>query len=75
MVSKYTSTSNSDDVTVWARETAIQDGNYAYNIGEKVLDEMEKFTDIEYSLPKMDMAAIPDFNAGAMENWGFTTYR
>ena len=35
----------------------------------------EKYFGIGYPLPKVDLLAIPDFAAGAMENWGAVTFR
>jgi tricorn protease interacting factor F2/3 len=35
----------------------------------------DKYFGIRYPLPKMDLIAVPDFAAGAMENWGAITFR
>ncbi|EQD44255.1 Peptidase M1 membrane alanine aminopeptidase, partial [mine drainage metagenome] len=35
----------------------------------------QKYFGIDYPLPKVDLLAIPDFAAGAMENWGAITFR
>lgn len=64
--------SNVSDVIfrIWARPEAISQVDYAKDIGPKVLKYFEKTFKVDYPLPKMDMIAIPDFSAGAMENWG-----
>ncbi|XP_037790314.1 uncharacterized protein LOC119585704 [Penaeus monodon] len=60
---------------VWARESAIQQAEYAGQVGPMILNHFEKYFSMPYPLPKQDMIAIPDFSAGAMENWGLITYR
>jgi aminopeptidase N len=49
--------------------------SYAINVSPKIHDFLEDFFNINYPIAKQDQAAIPDFNAGAMENWGLITYR
>lgn len=49
-------------------------GDLALNVSRSLLDGFQEYLGINYSLPKMDQAAIPDFAAGAMENWGLVTY-
>ena len=39
------------------------------------LNYYEKLFKIKYPLPKLDFIAIPEFLAGAMENWGLITFR
>lgn len=60
---------------VWAREDAIAQAEYARNIGPRILEFFESYFKIDFPLPKQDMIALPDFSAGAMENWGLITFR
>ncbi|KAI9704105.1 MAG: Aminopeptidase 2 mitochondrial [Candelina mexicana] len=53
----------------------IEQGRFSVELAARTLDFYEKAFDSEFPLPKMDMVAIPDFSAGAMENWGLITYR
>lgn len=50
-------------------------GKYSLELGKKLLSSYEKYFGIKYPLPKLDLIAIPDFAAGAMENWGAITFR
>lgn len=61
--------------SVWARRDAIDTADYALEVGPKILRYFENFYKIKYPLPKIDMIALPDFSAGAMENWGLMTFR
>ena len=52
-----------------------QQGEFALECAVKALTFYNNFFNIPYPLQKYDMVAIPDFDSGAMENWGLVTYR
>lgn len=60
---------------VYVQPGQKQTAEYAANITKAVFDYFEDYFAMEYSLPKLDKIAIPDFGTGAMENWGLVTYR
>jgi aminopeptidase N len=60
---------------VWTRRDAIKQADYALQVGPAILKYFEQYFQIPFPLPKIDMVALPDFAAGAMENWGLITYR
>ena len=70
--------SNSFRVPIRVYATPDQDiehGRFSLDLAARTLAFYEKAFDSEFPLPKMDMVAVPDFSAGAMENWGLITYR
>ncbi|MBV8672588.1 MAG: M1 family metallopeptidase [Acidobacteriaceae bacterium] len=48
---------------------------FALSAAEFVLHYYDDYFAIKYPMPKLDMIALPDFEAGAMENFGAITYR
>ncbi|WP_432214770.1 M1 family aminopeptidase, partial [Salmonella enterica] len=50
-------------------------GDYALQVTGPILNFFAQHYNTAYPLEKSDQIALPDFNAGAMENWGLVTYR
>ncbi|WP_054846169.1 M1 family metallopeptidase [Sulfuracidifex tepidarius] len=50
-------------------------GKFSLDVAKKSVEFYEKYFSIPYQLPKMHLIAVPEFSAGAMENWGAITFR
>lgn len=48
---------------------------FAVDAAEHFLKYYDMYFGIKYPMPKLDLIGIPDFEAGAMENFGAITYR
>lgn len=62
-------------VRTYATPDNVKFGDFALETAVKVLEFYNDYFAIDYPLEKCDMVALPDFAAGAMENWGLITYR
>jgi len=53
----------------------VGEGRFCLDVASRALDLYAEMLGVPYPLTKSDLVAIPDFAAGAMENWGCVTYR
>nr|XP_054766252.1 aminopeptidase N-like [Lytechinus pictus] len=70
-----TRTDNDILLRVWSRPEAVNNTQYSLDIGSNLTTYFEEYFNISFPLAKQDMIAVPDFSAGAMENWGLIIYR
>jgi len=66
---------NNITVSVIVAKDKLDQADFALHTATKITEHYEEYFGIKYPLPKQDLIAIPDFGAGAMENWGLITYR
>ncbi len=73
---KETKTNSGVDVRVWATKAQPADTlDFALDVAKRGIEFFDDYYGVPYPLAKCDHVAIPDFSAGAMENWGLITYR
>ncbi|KAJ7329833.1 hypothetical protein JRQ81_016007 [Phrynocephalus forsythii] len=69
-------TKNGVVIRLYARPDAIRrgSGDYALNITRRLIEFYEDYFKMPYSLPKLDLLAVPKHPYAAMENWGLSVF-
>lgn len=76
MVTAKTKTNDGINIGVFASSAhQKKELTFALGIAKRAIEFYEKFYQTKYPLPHSWQMALPDFSAGAMENWGLVTYR
>lgn len=76
MQCKEAQTAGGVDVRIWATKAQPAESlDFALEVGVRAIEFYDNYYGVPYPLAKCDHIAIPDFSAGAMENWGLITYR
>jgi aminopeptidase N len=74
--SKIAETKSGVQVGVFATKAhQAKELDFALDIAKRSIEFYEDFYQTAYPLPHSWQLALPDFSAGAMENWGLVTYR
>ncbi|BAB60464.1 aminopeptidase [Thermoplasma volcanium GSS1] len=71
---KYASERYKDREIILASLKDIK-SKYPIDIAKRSIEFYEGYFGIPYALPKMHLISVPEFGAGAMENWGAITFR
>jgi tricorn protease interacting factor F2/3 len=66
---------NVDVVFATPLRDRVNDGAFALDVAKRVLNFYSDYFGIPYMLPKLHLIHVPEFAAGAMENWGAITFR
>ncbi len=72
---KQAKTSGGVDIRVFATPDKLELTDFALDVATRCLEFFEDYYGVAYPLPKLDLLGLPDFSAGAMENWGLITFR
>lgn len=62
-------------ISVWTTPGKEGLGKFALDLATEILPNQANYFGIPYPGKKLDLIALPDFNAGAMENIGAITFR
>ncbi len=62
-------------INVWATPDKMDQTSFALQAAKQSVAWLNAYFAIPYQLPKLDLVAVPDFSAGAMENWGAIFFR
>ena len=74
--SKFAKTKSGVEIGVFSTKAhQPKELDFSLDIAKRAIEFYEDFYQTSYPLPQSYQLALPDFSAGAMENWGLVTYR
>ena len=73
---KEGTTKDGVQVRVWSTKVHSPESlDFGLDVAKRGIEFFDEYYGVPYPLAKCDLAALPDFAVGAMENWGLLTFR